>query len=273
MSVVAEQLVVQVSDTHFSDDAPGASENWEVLLDYIHGIEPDLVVHTGDVTLNGADSDDDLRLGLSMLDRLDVPWCVLPGNHDIGDAHYPKQPVDDGRRARYEAIYGDRVWSRDLGPWRLVGTDSQTLQAGGERAAAEWERLETEVGRDGPLAFFLHRPVAPPDPDEPEIEWRYMYDEPSERMLALLDRLDPDLVASGHVHQWRSLDFGGRRHVWTPSAWAMVPDFVQPDLGTKIVGLVVHRLLPDGSSTSDLVAPGGLQQLTMGEDFPSPYAG
>lgn len=272
---MAELVVLQVSDTHLSPNAPGSVENWEHIVEFVGRVRPDVVVHTGDITLNGAGEPDELSFAREHLDQLDVEWFAVPGNHDIGEAGYPKQPVNDERRASYEAVLGDRCWTTHVGGWRFVGTDSQTLMTESESADDEWARLEAEISNPstGPTAVFLHRPLIPGRDDETEIEMRYVYGTARERLLDVVERLDARLVASGHVHQWRALEFGERPHVWAPSAWAMVPDFVQPDLGVKVVGMVEHRLGDDGSVISGLAAPSGMAQLTMGVDFPSPYAG
>ena len=51
---------VQISDTHLSQDKPHFSDNWAQLAAWIADQHPDLVIHTGDVTFDGAGVEVDL---------------------------------------------------------------------------------------------------------------------------------------------------------------------------------------------------------------------
>jgi len=52
--------IVQVSDTHLSRTHAYFQDNWEVFLDEMAALKPDLVLHSGDVSFNGPDAPDDL---------------------------------------------------------------------------------------------------------------------------------------------------------------------------------------------------------------------
>jgi alkaline phosphatase D len=54
--------IVQVSDTHHSPRTPEARSNWDAIVDYLIANPPDLVVNTGDVSLDGANDDARARL-------------------------------------------------------------------------------------------------------------------------------------------------------------------------------------------------------------------
>ena len=79
------------------------------------------------------------------------------------------------------------------------------------------------------------------------------------------------LVMSGHVHQYRLLRLDGTDHLWAPSAWAVLPDQVQPILGMKRCGIVSLDLASGMSPEPVLVNPDGIAQLTVGTDIPDPY--
>jgi len=81
--------VILVSDTHLSPAAPEAAANWDAVLRYVGANAPDVVIHLGDLTLDGAHNAGDLHYGRRQLDRLPVPWHAIPGNHDIGDNPWP----------------------------------------------------------------------------------------------------------------------------------------------------------------------------------------
>src|SRR5579859_7884059 len=105
LSGVAATRVILVSDTHLSASAPQALANWDAALGYIGACAPELVIHLGDLSMDGAGNAADLRYGRAQLDRLPVPWRAVPGNHDIGDNPRPGTPagsaVDVGRRQRW----------------------------------------------------------------------------------------------------------------------------------------------------------------------------
>ena len=52
--------IVQISDTHLSRDKPHFFDNWAPLAAWIADQHPDLVIHTGDVTVDGARVETDL---------------------------------------------------------------------------------------------------------------------------------------------------------------------------------------------------------------------
>ena len=263
--------VLHVSDTHLAPGAPYTAENWEAVLRYAAAASPDWVVHTGDLSLDGANRAVDLEHARRQLDRLGFPWMAVPGNHDVGDLHPSADPIDDARRARYRSVFGENAWAVEAGGWQLVGVDAQTLVSTLPAADELWAWLAATLTGNAPAALFLHRPLGPLDPADDDHPERYVTEPARARLTSLLDAGDARLVASGHVHQWRTGRLGGRAHVWAPSAWALVPDSVQPVIGTKVIGAVLHHLARDGTVTSELVIPDGIAQVTIGTDFPSPY--
>ena len=64
---------VLVSDTHLSPDAPEAEANWAAVLRYVAAAAPDLVIHLGDLSLDGARNARDLDYARRQLDLLPVP--------------------------------------------------------------------------------------------------------------------------------------------------------------------------------------------------------
>ena len=89
-------------------------------------------------------------------------------------------------------------------------------------------------------------------------------------LLAALGDAAPALVACGHVHQYRSIEVAGTRHIWGTSTAFVLPDRLQPRYGIKEVGYVEHRLEPDGSHDSRLVQVAGVPTLNIA-DFPVAY--
>jgi outer membrane protein assembly factor BamB/predicted phosphodiesterase len=68
-----------VTDTHIGN-ATGEADLINTILDINQNKEIDFVVVSGDITEFG--SDDELRLAKEVLNNLNKPWYVIPGNHD-----------------------------------------------------------------------------------------------------------------------------------------------------------------------------------------------
>jgi 3',5'-cyclic AMP phosphodiesterase CpdA len=89
--------IIQISDTHLSPGKPHFVDNWAPLAAWIGVERPDLIIHSGDVTVDGADVEEDLRYAAELMQGLGVRYRTVPGNHDVGDAGHPRQPVNDER--------------------------------------------------------------------------------------------------------------------------------------------------------------------------------
>ena len=62
----------QISDTHLSPDKPHFVRNWAPLAAWIADQHPDLVIHTGDVTADGAGVEADLSFSAQLMDELGI---------------------------------------------------------------------------------------------------------------------------------------------------------------------------------------------------------
>ena len=70
--------VVQITDTHLSRGKAHFADNWAPLARWIDAQRPDLVIHTGDVTVDGAAVDDDMAYAAGLLRGLGVRFRALP---------------------------------------------------------------------------------------------------------------------------------------------------------------------------------------------------
>ena len=254
--------LVQISDTHLAPRQPAFTRNFRRLAEALAEAPPDLIVNTGDISLDGADRDDDLAFALAEHAALPAPCLFLPGNHDVGDYAElgAKQPADHARLARWRRIVGPDRWVHDLPGWRLIGLDSQILGSGLPEEAEQWAALdEALAGADGrAVALFLHKPLTARRMDDPTIDYWPVLPPARLRMLAALAARPPALIASGHIHQWRDRTIDGFRQVWAPPVSFIVGEEAQPSLGTKLIGAVEHVLNPDGSFATRLMTVEGL---------------
>ena len=259
--------MLQVSDTHLGPGVPMADEHWAAVIAHVQRTGPDLVVHTGDVTLDGVRDPAQLAYARARLHQLPAPWRAVPGNHDIGDVDDPARLIDAERIDAFAAGFGPPNWVHEEDGWQLIGLDIQSLQAsadGGPRWL--WDALAADI----PTALFIHRPLRPwgVQVDSPG---RYVYEPWRSRLMTAIADGNVRLVASGHVHQFLDHLDGDVRHVWAPSSWAAIPDTLQEQIGQKWVGVVEYQFGADGSLDVDFVRPSGISDVISGIDFPAPY--
>jgi 3',5'-cyclic AMP phosphodiesterase CpdA len=268
--------IAQISDTHLSETKPFFVDNFVRIGEALRSTKPDLVLNTGDITLDGASQESDLAAARLLHDALGLPLRFLPGNHDLGDSQDAPgrdehATIDAGRRARYLRYFGADWWSFDVPGWRVLGINAQLLGSDLDEAGEQDTAIGQAMAGIGlrSLALFLHKPLFDQAADESAITGRFVNPAPRRRLLERLG-IEPRLVVCGHVHQYRSTDVAGARHVWGSSTAYVLPDRRQPRYGLKEVGYVEHTLRPDGTHDSRLVRVPGAETLRI-EDFPGAY--
>jgi Icc protein len=268
--------IAQISDTHLSEDKPFFVDNFVRIGEALRADRPDLVLNSGDISLDGSRNESDLAAARVLHDGLGLPVRFLPGNHDIGDSQdsppHGEGTIDASRRTRYLRHFGPDWWSFDVPGWRVLGIDAQLLGSDLAEAGLQDAAIAKAAATIGPrrLALFLHKPMFDRSVDETEITGRFVNPEPRRALLRLLGNAVPALVACGHVHQYRETWSSGSRHVWATSTAFIIPDARQPCYGIKEVGYVEHHLEADGRHVSRLVRVPGAPTLNIA-DFPSAY--
>ncbi len=156
-------LIAHISDLHLAGwgrkaygIAPTA-ENLAACVEHINelGTRPDVVLVTGDLANGGLLAE--IERAASLLDQLNYPYYVTPGNHDRRDHLWS---VFGGRAcpARSDGFLNYVVDGYEM---RLIGLDSTASgEPGGEICAtrAKWldERLFESEGQ--PTILFMHHP-------------------------------------------------------------------------------------------------------------------
>ena len=250
--------IIQISDTHLSRGKPHFADNWPPLAAWIAAQNPDLVIHTGDVTVDGADVEDDLRYAAELMRSLGVRFRAVPGNHDVGDAGHPRQPVTDERLARWRTYFGPDRWIEDIEGVRLIGLDAMLLGSGNreEAAQAAWLDAVMEGAGDREIAWFLHRPLFLDSPDEPDGYWS-VKPEPRARLSELVRQHSVALVASGHLHKAYQTVCDGTRYLWCPASSFLVGPETQPAMaGERWLGAVRYEVNGAALEPSIVDVPG-----------------
>jgi len=200
-----------------------------VVRRWIGDLRPDLVVHLGDISVDGASNPAELREAAAAFADLNVPIRFLPGNHDVGENPIApdvraEHPLDLAQLEEYRVLFGPDYWSLCTGAWQLIGVNAQLFGTGTSEA---------------------HIPYVPAAPRR--------------RLLAILRCRALRFVLSGHTHQSRQLICGGVEHRWAPSTAFCLPDGMQERIGEKEVGILA--LLLDGTTHRfAVVRPEGLRR-------------
>lgn len=259
--------LLQVSDAHLSPRTKLFRSNFARVRKWAEGARPDLVVATGDLSLDGAGRDEDLEFAAAAHHALPAPMLAVPGNHDVGShpRTMPGQPVDDARLARFRRHLGKDRWVRDLPGWRLVGLNSEVMGTGHAEGAAQAAFAEAAAAGAGDrrIALFLHKPVFIERPDDPAFDYWSVPPHARSSLAALLRHPGLRLVASGHLHLHRLSAAGPVSFAWAPPLSFVVHPREQEGLpGDRLCGALVHRLHADRAET-ELLAPPGMEAPSL----------
>ncbi|MEL6753429.1 MAG: metallophosphoesterase, partial [Pseudomonadota bacterium] len=163
--------VIQFSDTHLRK---GQSRHQRGFSRAVRKAgRADLTILTGDLSVDGADSEVDLKEARARFDRLPYSWVAIPGNHDIGEepaSPRKDQPVTEDRLRRYRALFGADHFVRDVPGWRLIGLNIHLFGTGLADEDQQWAMLEHALGTRGArrVGLFVHKPLFIESPEEPE---------------------------------------------------------------------------------------------------------
>lgn len=257
--------IIQITDTHFSPEKTHFNGNWAPLLSFIEDSGADLVVHTGDLTVDGADKEADITFSMDLMRQVKAPMLIVPGNHDVGHFAHMDQPVNAERLDRWRRIVGGDRFVEDANGWRLVGLNALLLGHEDEEEEAQFEWLRTTFEERGGrrLALFSHKPLFVDAPDEGDTGYWSVRPRQRKRLYDLIAAHDVALFASGHLHWAWQGRFANTAITWAPSA-AFVIDKLEREMpGERIVGAVVHTFADD--VTSEIVAVPGMTAHVIDE--------
>ena len=263
----AGMKIVQITDTHFSPTKPHFNGNWEPLASWIEQSGADLVVHTGDLSVDGADKDDDIAFCMNLMREISTPMLLVPGNHDVGHLPGSPQPVNAGRLERWRRLVGPDYWMEDAGNWRLIGLDSLLMgfDDAEDEAQFDWLRsvLESRGGRR--VALFAHKPLFVDAPGEGDTGYWSVRPAQRQRLYDLIAAHDVALFASGHLHRAWQGRYENTSLVWGPSAAFVVGDMERDMPGERLLGAVIHQFGHQFGDTvaSEIVAIPGMTAFVL----------
>jgi outer membrane protein assembly factor BamB len=181
-----------ISDTHIGSPNGAAEEDLRRTVHDVNAMSDiSFVVLTGDVTELG--TNEELRAAKKILDSLDVPWHIIPGNHDTG--------WSESGGLGFTSTFASDKFVFDHAGVRFFGCPSgpYVRMSDGHvpRGAIVWmDSLLAVTPPDMPLIFLNHYPM----------------DNGLDNWYEITDRLreyNTIAILCGHGHRNKAMDFEG----------------------------------------------------------------
>lgn len=243
-------LLAQVSDLHIGAGEKGVdpAPHLEAVVDAVRSLpnEVDAVLVSGDLTHDGGPAE--FQLARDLLERLEAPLHVLPGNHD--DRALMREAFD------LPGVGDEPVnYSVDVEGLRLVVFDSNVPGQDPGRYDAEqlrWLDAELEAQPERPTLLAMHHPPLPTAVPE----WDGINLEPGQReALAEVVARHPQLraIVGGHLHRIAAGALAGCPVVSAPSTYLQArPDFESEGVDfVPMPGFAIYALR-DGELSSQI---------------------
>jgi 3',5'-cyclic AMP phosphodiesterase CpdA len=258
--------IIVISDPHLSPTHGFFWDNWRRVCEAANRLAPDAVIVSGDLCINGPDSDDEIPFAAQALRRLPSPVHAIPGNHDVGDeppGQEAGQIIDTPRLQRWLSAFGADRFAFELGGWRVIGLNAQLLGSGLLQESEQDAWLDAELARGPqPIMLVLHKPLFQHSADETELTATSVNPEPRARLMRRLQAAPVRMVLSGHLHCHRDVVRDGVRYVWAPSPAFQVP--APPEGAVAGPGVLAMEL--EGEAVRvDLVEVPGLVAYDLAE--------
>jgi Icc protein len=262
-------LIAQLSDPHIRpqgqlyQDVVDSNAMFAAAVAHLNALEtrPDLVLLSGDIVDHGDPAE--YAMARSLLAGLQLPWFVIPGNHDD--------------RAAFRTAFADQSYLPradgpqhyvidDRGPVRIVALDVTIPgQHHGlvDAAALQWLERVLAADPQRPTLLMLHQPPFATGIPYMDPYWCAG----GEELAALLDRYPAvERVTCGHVHRFMQVRFGGTALCTAPSTTTTIALQLQADAKpasyVEPPAFLLHHWLP-GTGLITHYCPIGR--------FPGPY--
>jgi 3',5'-cyclic AMP phosphodiesterase CpdA len=251
--------IIVISDPHLSPTHGFFWDNWCRACETVNRLAPDAVIVSGDLCINGPDSDAEVAFARQALGRLTSPVHAIPGNHDVGDeppGQEAGQIIDADRLRRWQSVFGTDRFAFDADGWRVLGINAQLLGSGLPQEDEQDAWLDGELGTAArPILLALHKPLFLQSPDEAEVTATSINPEPRARLLRRLRGAPVRAVISGHLHCHRDVVRDGLRHVWAPSTAFLVQEPADA-AADNVLGILSIEVGNDGVRVELVDVPG-----------------
>ncbi|WIW50322.1 metallophosphoesterase (plasmid) [Bradyrhizobium sp. 62B] len=263
--------IIQISDPHLSAGRPFFQHNWELLVDLLNEETAEIIICTGDMTIDGANVQTELAFASQQFERISKTVLFVPGNHDIGnsipDVRGGETVITEARRRAYRRFFGNDCWFRDICPsWRLVGLNSMLFGSAIAGEEQQWEMLEEAIQTAGgrSVMIFQHKPLYHRTADETIPTQSAIFPEHRARLQKILSGAKRPIVCSGHIHSYRTAQWGKIAQVWAPStSFVMSIPSQKPVRGMRRVGYLRH-ILNGATARHEFVEPSQFINMDVG---------
>jgi 3',5'-cyclic AMP phosphodiesterase CpdA len=174
-----------VSDMHLTDSVSASMLNRAVSA-INAGKQVQFVAGLGDFA--DAGRYEELRLAKHALDRIEKPYYIVPGNHDLN-------PTLADPYQNFNRVFAWNNWDQQIGGWRFFGIDSNAgdgIEVTIPEEQLGWLRERLGESSQQPIGLFLHHPLNPNSKLYRVVN--------AEEVLAIFAGHNLRLVASGHYH-------------------------------------------------------------------------
>ncbi|KQP19237.1 metallophosphoesterase [Pseudorhodoferax sp. Leaf267] len=227
-------VLVQISDPHFGTERVPVAE---ALVQLVHGLAPELVVLSGDITQRATPTQ--FAAARAFADRL-RPAAVLaiPGNHDV-PLFNPFARLFSPY-ARHQRAFGAELEPVHRSPdWLVIGvkTTRRWRHKHGQVSAAQIERVAQALHGASPAqvrVVVVHQPVAVArDRDATDLLRGH------EAAVRRWSAAGADLVAGGHIHLPYVLALHGlhadlARRAWCVQAGTAISSRTRAEAGNSV---------------------------------------
>ncbi|WP_010665633.1 outer membrane protein assembly factor BamB family protein [Marinilabilia salmonicolor] len=183
--------IAHLTDIHVSPGSEAEANLIEV-IDDINAAKPDFVVVTGDLTNTGSNAE--LMAVKKVLDRLNVPYYAIPGNHETN--------WSESAGLKFNELWGNDRFIFTTDDFLFVGFNTGPYMKMGDghvkQEDLKWLKrvLNNLENKDKTLVIMAHYPLA-----EGLDNWTHV--------VGLLKEHDCRLTLCGHGHRIKLLNFDG----------------------------------------------------------------
>ncbi|HRO71674.1 MAG TPA: metallophosphoesterase, partial [Chitinophagaceae bacterium] len=186
----SELKFVHLSDTHVGGST-GADDLRRTVKDINEDASIQFVIITGDITEFG--SDEEIKLAKQILDSLNKPWHIIPGNHDSN--------WSESGANTFKKVFGNETFAFNAGGFLFLGTHSgpNMRMSPGQipRENIVWLDSVLKATDDNtPIVFANHYPL-----DSGLNNWYEAIDRLKQKNI--------QLAICGHLHTNRVTNFEG----------------------------------------------------------------
>lgn len=188
-----------VTDTHIGKNKNGVGLQ-EIVTDINNNPQIEFVLHAGDISDFGYD--DQLKESKRLLDGLNVPYFIVPGNHDTG--------WSSSGSLIYDKLWKEQRFIQDIDEVRFIGFSTgpfgRMSRGYVPKDQIRWlDSLVTVTSSETPVVFLTHYPL-----DKGMSNY--------EEVIEIMKKVNTIAVLVGHGHRNKLFNFSGVPGIMTRTA-------------------------------------------------------